>query len=73
MSGPCKRCRDKWTGKNTCHCTACHRNFKGFRAFDKHRSGMVCTDPEKLGMEMNEKGIWRFPMPPGRVYGNAKI
>jgi len=27
-------------------------------AFDKHRAGFQCVDPETLGMKMDEKGIW---------------
>jgi len=31
-------------------------------AFDKHRQNFQCVDPEKLGMKMDEKGIWSTPM-----------
>jgi len=56
--GSCGKCKAKWTGMNRAHCTGCHQTFNSVWAFDKHRDKFKCVDPESLGMEMNEKGIW---------------
>jgi hypothetical protein len=60
--GYCIVCKERWTGMNRAHCTGCHRTFNSVGGFDKHRKDLKCLDPESIGMEMNEKGIWSTPM-----------
>ena len=55
--GFCVRCGERWTGMSKCHCTGCHRMFKSAAAFDRHRRGLKCVDPEDCGMTMKD-GIW---------------
>ncbi len=39
-------CGGAWwqSGNRTGHCSACHRNFDGIRAFDRHRRDGQCLD-----------------------------
>ena len=57
----CPTCNEIWSGSARCHCTSCHKTFNSLGAFDKHRKAFKCIDPETLGMQMNEKGIWSTP------------
>lgn len=61
-NGYCK-CGAHWTGDNRSHCSACHNTFGGVTTFDNHRYGdfekiRKCRLPEKLGLRLNEFGIW---------------
>lgn len=56
--GFCFHCKSTWTGLNRAHCVGCHRTFNSVGAFDKHRVGCQCADPQDLGMKADEKGIW---------------
>ena len=60
--GFCIKCGERWKGLSVCHCTGCHRTFKGVLGFDRHRKKFTCLDPADIGMEMNEKGFWVKPM-----------
>ena len=60
--GHCSKCKETWTGMATCHCMGCHRTFGSIGAFDKHRIGCKCADPESIGMKMDGKWVWRVPM-----------
>ena len=43
-------CGGHWwqSGNRTGHCSACHRNFDGISAFDRHRRDGQCLDPATL-------------------------
>jgi hypothetical protein len=44
------------------HCSAagCHRTFGSVSAFDEHRVGGKCLDPEGRGLYVRDR-IWRRP------------
>lgn len=50
----CTKCPERWTGRTTAHCSACHRTFTGPSAFDAHRTGSHanntrrCLDPDTI-------------------------
>ncbi|BCO51205.1 hypothetical protein [Mycobacterium paraintracellulare] len=49
------RCRARWGGLKTTHCSACHESFTVVAAFDKHRAGShargrYCLDPAAVGL-----------------------
>jgi hypothetical protein len=43
-------CGLRWhqSGNDTGHCGCCHRTFTSLRAFDAHRQGGQCVDPESM-------------------------
>lgn len=51
-------CGARWSGATTSHCGACHETFTSVGAFDRHRNGSRCTNPEAIGMVVA----------PGRAY-----
>lgn len=55
----CNGCDNGWTGAMVCHCCVCHRTFTGFRAFDTHRVGAVCNDPETILTKTGEPRLVR--------------
>ena len=71
-------CACPFTGRNTCHCAACHATFTGVAAFDAHQrlgpAGLACLDPAAVrrrdGTPAFEReprrGYWRIRQPPGR-------
>lgn len=59
-------CDVTWTGSRTEHCPACHSNFSGTTAGDKHRIGphgqRRCADPASVGLVYDEaRNLWRNP------------
>lgn len=56
-------CGAWWTGSSPCHCSGCHQNFSGISAFDRHRRGGKCADPDQVGLTpVNRKWEgWGFP------------
>ena len=52
----CVRCRKRWGGLKTAHCTECHETFTVIGAFDRHRAGSHsastrhCLDPATVGL-----------------------
>jgi hypothetical protein len=46
----CGRCGKEWGGMRTAHCAACHVTFTGLTAFDAHRKGGKCAQPEDAGL-----------------------
>jgi hypothetical protein len=66
--GSCGGCDRKWSSLTECHCAACHRQFVGVRAFDRHRIDRrgkgTCIDPSTLlGGDENKQfnqvaGVW---------------
>lgn len=44
------------------HCGACHETFNGVRGFDAHRREGVCLPPLTLGMAVNPRGVWSWPL-----------
>jgi hypothetical protein len=57
-------------GSRRCHCAACHLDFSGLTAFDKHQTldhGSHCHDPATRGLVRRSDGVWRTPgeMPGG--------
>lgn len=63
----CDGCGASWTGASKAHCTTCHRTFGGAGTADRaHRypaSGIVCRDPETVGLVLDGE-VWRRPPPP---------
>lgn len=43
------------------HCTVCGCTFGGVRNFDRHRSNGWCLNPETLGLQLTDAGVWREP------------
>ena len=52
-----------WTAGRKCHCAAddCHQTFSTPSNFDKHRVNGACVAPQSVGLELNERGVWRQP------------
>lgn len=50
-----------------CLCAVCHEVFSTPRHFDRHRSNGWCLDPAALGLERNERGVWRETMDPEKL------
>jgi len=46
--GPVCKCGEHFGSLKWCHCWVCHETFSTERAFDKHRVGGVCHDPESV-------------------------
>lgn len=52
----CPRCKSRWGGLKTAHCTACHQTFTTVPTFDKHRTGSHhnntrhCLPPAEVGL-----------------------
>lgn len=49
-----------------CKCSGCGEFFSGLTAFDKHRRGGVCADPEYIGLEIKSGPggtWWGYPAP----------
>lgn len=59
----CSGCKNGWTGLSACHCSGCHRTFTGLSAFDLHRVGGQCNDPEALFTEKGEPRLVRVDKP----------
>ncbi|TDH48865.1 hypothetical protein E2F47_22125 [Mycobacterium eburneum] len=65
----CAKCRQRWGGLNTSHCSACHQTFTGLTAFDKHRDGnhahgtRHCVAPQSVGLVDAGRGYpcWGHP------------
>jgi hypothetical protein len=55
----CNGCSTTWTGAMACHCASCHRTFTGVTAFDLHRTGGRCNDPETLVTKLGEPRLVR--------------
>lgn len=53
----CPRCGNWWTGLISCHCGACHCSFTGIGAFDIHRRGGKCVDPETILTKTGEPAL----------------
>jgi hypothetical protein len=61
-------CGSWWTGAERSHASCCHRTFSSLTAFDKHRKGGRCNDPESVGLVAREKPygtLWGNPAPEG--------
>lgn len=52
-------------------CARCSEVFTSLSAFDKHQdvdygresaSVVICLDPSQVGLELNSRGRWHFPM-----------
>lgn len=68
-------CDCKFTGKRTCHCSACHHTFASPNSFDWHQRmfspyGLVCLNPEMVFRRdgsrvlfQDSKGYWREHRP----------
>jgi hypothetical protein len=68
--GAC-RCGARWTGEAVAHCPTCHLTFASVAGFDDHRDrreGRCRSEAElaERGMEPNDAGQWRRPMPADR-------
>ncbi|MHA7703421.1 FDXHR family putative zinc-binding protein [Mycobacterium sp. ML4] len=50
----CASCGAWWTGLAAAHCSGCHQSFTSVGAFDRHRKGFECCDPETLRTESGE-------------------
>jgi len=50
----CGRGESRWSGYNTAHCATCHKTFAGVGAFDYHRNGGACRDPQTAGMHLTD-------------------
>jgi hypothetical protein len=69
----CGSCPRLWTGYAEAHCSACHRHFGSVKAFDSHRGGDACHNPNRLrDQQGNHKLVeqhrssglvWVFPGP----------
>lgn len=53
----CQGCGNRWSGANTCHCSACHTTFGGLAAFDLHHFKDRC----RTVREMREFGYVTMP------------
>lgn len=61
----CAGCTSTWTGLSAQHCPACHETFGGTTAGDKHRTrDFRCLAPAEVGLTLDGKGVWRFPITP---------
>ncbi len=62
-------CEHNWggipPGKRACGCHACGEIFSSNTAFDRHRKGGNCLDPEEAGLVVAERGEWTFWANPG--------
>jgi hypothetical protein len=65
----CRGCENWWTGLSSAHCSACHITFTGIYAFDMHRRGGRCADPNDIDLVpalkpwsgWSRPGTWRGP------------
>ena len=57
-------CGQKYTGRNTAHCTSCHQGFSGPSAFDRHKTLHGCKDPATSGLVLDGRGLWGWPRSP---------
>jgi hypothetical protein len=62
-------CEHNWggmpSGKRACMCRACGEIFSSNTAFDAHRKGFECRDPESVGLVVAERGDWAVWANPG--------
>ncbi|GHB55833.1 hypothetical protein GCM10010331_49620 [Streptomyces xanthochromogenes] len=61
-------CGAWWTGTERSHASCCHRTFSSLSAFDQHRKGLRCNNPEDVGLIAREKPfgtLWGWPAPVG--------
>ena len=59
MDNRCGSCGQTWTGTSAAHCGAeCHLTFTSLSAFDRHRRGGKCLDPDEVGLVMKERDRW---------------
>jgi hypothetical protein len=61
-------CGSWWSGAERSHASCCHRTFSSLSAFDQHRKGLRCNDPESVGLVAREKPygtLWGWPAPVG--------
>lgn len=61
-------CGSWWTGAERSHASCCHRTFSSLSAFDQHRKGLRCNNPEDVGLVAREKPygtLWGWPPPVG--------
>lgn len=55
------------SGTRACGCRGCGRVFTGLTTFDAHQrmnhegEGVLCLNPESLGMEKKASGRWGYP------------
>lgn len=59
----CGGCGNGWTGLSACHCSGCHRTFTGLSAFDIHRVGGQCGNPESIVGKDGEPRLIRVDRP----------
>lgn len=67
--GNCIQCGTYWRGALICHCATCHLTFTSVGPFDEHRYQGRCRTQAELterGLEPNDAGQWRRPMPADR-------
>lgn len=60
----CQDCHRYWRSNREAHCAACCRHFASNAAFDAHRIGDTCNDPETL---TRQDGRIRFSARDGRL------
>lgn len=61
-------CRSWWTGGERSHCGGCCRTYTSLSAFDRHRRGGQCLDPQTAGLIARQKPyglLWGWPGPDG--------
>lgn len=61
-------CGQWWTGAERSHCGGCHITLSSLTAFERHRRGMRCNNPEAVGLVAREKPygtLWGLPAPAG--------
>jgi hypothetical protein len=47
---------------NQAHCGSCHQLFNSVRPFDAHRVGGRCVPPESVGLAVNLRGAYSWPL-----------
>jgi hypothetical protein len=65
-------CQRWWTGSERSHASCCHRTFSSLSAFDAHRKGGRCNNPEDVGLIARPKpygDLWGWPAPEGGYAG----
>ena len=62
-------CGRSWTGLSVEHCPACHENFSGTTAGDRHRVNGVCLNPAEIKNRNGEQVLVEKQRPGFTVWG----
>lgn len=69
MTHKCRpSCTAGWAPSRKAHCSHCGENFSTVGNFDKHRQQDKCLFPERVGLKLNDKGVWVKPSEIERDY-----